>query len=98
MVFRMTGQQLCQLSQQQFCQLAQVKQSGDVLYSCLEKLRSSKGIECCWSAGGYYGDVGTVMGGVEFRPMYDDNFLPSMVDSMIDGLPSFPPSFDDHPG
>ena len=47
MVFRMTGQQLCQLSQQQFCQLAQVKQSGDVLYSCLEKLRSGKGIECC---------------------------------------------------
>jgi len=40
------------------------------------------------------------MGGVEFRPMYDDNLLPPglMVDSMIDGLPSFPPSFDDHPG
>jgi len=40
------------------------------------------------------------MGGVEFRPMYDDNFLPPglMVDSMIDGLPSFPPSFDDHSG
>ena len=44
--------------------------------------------------------LGTVMGGVEFRPMYDDNFLPPglMVDSMIDGLPSFPPSFDDHSG
>ena len=39
-MFRMTGAQLCQLNQQQFCQLTQVKQSGDVLYSCLEKLRS----------------------------------------------------------
>jgi len=39
-LFRMNGMQLCQLSQQQFCQLTQVKQSGDILYTCLEKLRS----------------------------------------------------------
>ena len=40
MSFRMNGVQLCQLTQHQFCQLAQVKQCGDILYSCLEKLRS----------------------------------------------------------
>ena len=40
MLFRMSGAQLCQLTQQQFCLLAQVKQCGDILYSCLEKLRS----------------------------------------------------------
>lgn len=39
-LFRMNGVQLCQLNQHQFCQLTQVKQSGDILYSCLEKLRS----------------------------------------------------------
>ena len=39
-LFRMSGLQLCQLTQQQFCQLAQVKQCGDILYTCLEKLRS----------------------------------------------------------
>ena len=38
--FRMSGVQLCQLTQQQFCQLTQVKQCGDFLYTCLEKLRS----------------------------------------------------------
>lgn len=39
-LFRMNGAQLCQMTQQQFCQLTQVKQSGDILYTCLEKLRS----------------------------------------------------------
>lgn len=39
-LFRMNGVQLCQLTQPQFCQLTQVKQSGDILYTCLEKLRS----------------------------------------------------------
>lgn len=30
--------------------------------------------------------------------MYDDSMLPGglMVDNMIDGLPSFPPTFEDH--
>ena len=39
-LFKMNGVQLCQLTQQQFCQLTQVKQSGDILYTCLEKFRS----------------------------------------------------------
>lgn len=32
--------------------------------------------------------------------MYEDSMLPGglMVDNMIEGLPSFPPTFDDHSG
>ena len=32
--------------------------------------------------------------------MYDESMLPAglMVDNMIEGLPSFPPTFDDHNG
>ena len=32
--------------------------------------------------------------------MYEESMLPGglMVDNMIDGLPSFPPAFDDHNG
>ena len=101
-LFRMNGVQLCQLTQQQFCQLAQVKQCGDMLYSCLEKLRGginkskvlllliSVIINCRTDS----------MLGMEFRPTYEEAMLPGglMVDNMIDGLPSFPPTFDEHNG
>ena len=38
--------------------------------------------------------------GMEFRPTYEEAMLPGglMMDNMIDGLPSFPPTFDDHNG
>ena len=44
----------------------------------------------CW--------LDSMLGELEFRPMYD-SMLPGglMVDNMmIDGLPSFPPTFEDH--